>query len=111
MTGLDINYNVLETPSIEPWMVRATLQGLRGKQVSKRMLSHYVRTTIGQTSSPAQGRGTVQLSSPKDVALILSGMDLAELGLGPTQVKKCVSVLKRAWPKLVLRILARVGRT
>lgn len=109
MKELDINYSRLEEPDLPPWTVRAIIQARRGKFVSERMFSYYVKITTGKTTAPARGRGTTQLSSIKDTTLQLSGLDITDLGLGPAKVRVCVAAMRNGWNEIISGIKQREG--
>jgi hypothetical protein len=71
-------------------------------QTSPRMLSHYVKTTIGETAKPADGRGTTRTFSVKDVVVMATTVRLStDLGLSPVKVRAAGEIIAtHAWPKV-----------
>lgn len=90
-------------PLYAPADVANFLLSIRRKEISRRMLSHVVHSTIGESAVPADGRGSKRTFSVQDVALIIVGMDLLDLGLPPGRVRTCVEAVREAWPELIPR--------
>ena len=80
-----------------PSAVIRAIKHVCGKIVTKHMLTHYVKTTIGRSAEPAAGRGTQTLCSARDIVLIIEGIHLLNLGLAPFRVQTIVDTIRSAW--------------
>lgn len=92
---------VLADEGFSPYFIRALLGEMLGKQVSKHLLSHVVRTTIGESETPADGRGSKRLFSLCDAVCIVMGASLSDLGLPPGRVRSCIDAIVGAWNRIV----------
>lgn len=90
-------YEDVFRPLYDPSYLTKVLVRVRGKKVSPRMVSHVVQTTIGEATVPAEGRGRKRMFSLQDIALIVLGIDLLDLGLPPSRVRTCVSAVRDHW--------------
>lgn len=93
------NNDILLAAHIEipPWAVRNILKAFRNRDISKRMLSYEVSRTIGEASTPADGRGSRRSFTAQDVSLMLAGYDLADFGLSPLRVTTCTGAMRDKW--------------
>lgn len=87
-------------PVYDPSHLTGFLLYFRARKISPRMVSHVVQTTIGEAAVPAVGRGRKRVFSLQDIALIVLGIDLLDMGLPPARVRTCVEAVRDAWPKL-----------
>ena len=73
------------------------------KKINPRMLSHWVKVSLGESAKPADGRGSSRMFSIKDVTIMALGITLSDsdyLGLSPHKVRVCCDAVRTAWEKL-----------
>ena len=95
-----VRFESIETDIISPGDARAFLSAQRGKEISSRMLSHVVVTTIGEAEIPASGRGSKRGFTLKDLYMMDVGSNLSLIGLAPHRVRLCIEGLKNYWRDL-----------
>jgi hypothetical protein len=72
------------------------------EEMSLRMLSHWVITTIGEPTNPSAGRGSTRGFSLKDVCLMVAGIKLAkQIGLSHQKTGQCVREISSKWDTLL----------
>jgi hypothetical protein len=90
----------LDAPVIPMSVAANVIKNVHGRNLSKRMMSHVVTTTIRETSVPADGRGSKRILSFKDLVLVLKGLQLADLGLSSDRVLVCVDAIRTSWDEV-----------
>lgn len=91
----------LTRPCMTPGDVRSAIKHFQEKEISMRMLSHSVQTTIGESTVPADGPGRAREFSVQDVVLILIGEQLRDMGLSPARIRTCTDAIRGQWDLLV----------
>ncbi|MEW6114079.1 MAG: hypothetical protein AB1664_18240, partial [Thermodesulfobacteriota bacterium] len=87
--------------AITPAAMRFLLEEMTGKRVSKRILSYVVQGTVGETSVPADGRGSARRFPLEDAALVIMGVELNDLGLNPGRVRTCIATVRDGWNQIL----------
>jgi len=71
-------------------------------EMSLRMLTHWVKVTIGEPTIPSEGRGSTRGFSLKDICLMIIGMNLAkQIGFSHERTRACVLAVRDAWDTLL----------
>jgi hypothetical protein len=88
------------TPAFAAKAIPAILR-LKG-EMSLRMLTHWVKVTIGEPTIPSEGRGSTRGFSLMDICLMIIGMRLAkQIGFDHQQTRTCVLGVRDAWKTLL----------
>ena len=91
----------LESPRFSPGFMLKAIKELQGVDISPRMLSNTVLSTIGEAVTPADGYGSKRSFSFMDASLLLSGRDLQDLGLNPARTRSCVEAMRPRFAEMV----------